>query len=102
MIQDTPYAKQFSNSNLDFPTNFQSNETKIAKVGYGVGFWLGGKGSCSGLKISQATPLFRFKCSPSEGAALPCFIKIEQKFKKLVHFYGLALGGGVIRVVGVI
>ena len=63
MIQDTPYAKQLSNSDLDFPTNFQSNATKIAKFGYGVGFWLGGKGSCNCLKISQATPLFHLKCS---------------------------------------
>ena len=64
MIQDTPYAKQLSNSDLDFPTNFQSNATKIAKVGYVLGFLLGGKGSCNGLKINQATPLFRLKCSP--------------------------------------
>ena len=43
MIQDTPYAKQFSNSDLDFPTNFQSNATKIVKVGYVVGFGQVGK-----------------------------------------------------------
>ena len=102
MIQDTPYAKQLSNSDLDFPTNFQSNATKIAKVGYVVGFWSGGKGSCNGLKISQATPLFRFKFSPSKVAAISSFIKIGQKFKNLAHFYIVVPGGGVVRVVGVI
>ena len=64
---------------LDFPTQFYLNLTKIAKVGFWGGFWVGGAGGWGRINTGLTLHVFRFSCISPKMTSIQNFIYIGHK-----------------------